>query len=166
MGGVGKFVVPKSTIPPPAQANRPRTVSAPGRRKAGKEGTDRLTTGKEREHRRDTPISNGGGQAVQDNGHINQKRTGETYNPSLEADAVLPPITPKAGTDLPGHTLTAYDRKPSSVYRYQVHCNDYTGVNSRQCPMADPVALDQQPHAKVLRRAQGQGQPTFRHAPH
>ena len=53
-GGIGKFVVPKFTIPPPAQENRLWTGSTPGHCKTGKEGTDRPIAGMERASRRDT----------------------------------------------------------------------------------------------------------------
>ena len=53
-GGIGKFVVPKFTIPTPAQENRLWTGSTPGHCKTGKEGTDRPIAGMERASRRDT----------------------------------------------------------------------------------------------------------------
>ena len=164
--GIGIFVVPKFTSAPPKHANCPWTAGTPIHSKEGREVIDQTPAATEHAPGKATPASKGDERAAQTNGHIIRKKSGKTYNPALLVDPSPPPFTTEEGADLPGHTLTAYDRKPSSVYRYQVHCNDYTGVNSRQCPMADPVALDQQPHAKVLRRAQGQGQSTFRHAPH
>ena len=108
------------------QANRPRTVGTPSRIIDGREGKYRPPAGTKRAPGRATPSRNGGGRAAPTNGHINRKRTGKIYNSAIEVDPGPPAIITEEGADLPGHTLTACNRKLRSVYRYHIHCNDGT----------------------------------------
>ena len=91
--GIGKLVVPKSTIAPPKPAHDPRIAGTPSHSRIGRGGTDQTPTGTERTPKKATPASRSAGGSEQTNGHISRKKMGKTFNPALEADPSPPRIT-------------------------------------------------------------------------
>ena len=110
--GVGKFVVPKSTIPPLRPAQGLQTAGIPSQKKpptANKStGEAGLSTKKDK------------------NCHITRKKLGKIYNPASESMTAPPQITTEEGANLPGHTLTRCNHKLRTVYGDHIHHNDVT----------------------------------------
>ena len=110
--GIGKFVVPKASIPqrPPTQSLW--TMTTPSQKKPP---VIRRDTGG------DSLAINKG-----DSAHIVREKSGMIYNPASETVPGPPQITTEVGGDLQGHSLTPCGHKLRSFYGYHIYRNDGT----------------------------------------
>ena len=110
--GIGKFVVPKASIPHRPPTQRVWAMTTPTQRTPHVIMKDKGVA---------SLVMNGG-----DDSQIIREKSGRIYNPTSETMQGPPHITTEAGADLQGHRLTPCDIKLRSVYGNHVHRNDGT----------------------------------------
>ena len=110
--GIGKFVVPRASIPHRPPTQRVWEMTTPSHRKPPVIMRDTGAAS--------LAINKGG------DSHIVREKSGKIYNPASKTMQGPPYITTEARADLQGHRLTPCNLNLRSVYGDHVHPNDGT----------------------------------------